>query len=134
MRTFEINSQIRLASLAVQNGHVADARHILETVRDAIPSLQDKMLQFRFYRELGDVATEENRWEEAEQSLEWILQTGYASISRLQVGKQRESWTHALGEAAISLGTLRFRRTGDVAEAVRLFQWQWELQLEPLHM
>src|SRR5439155_25838863 len=37
----------------------------------------------------------------------------------------------ALGDAAIALAGLRFERSANISDAVRLFHWQWELQFQP---
>jgi CHAT domain-containing protein len=131
MEIYRIDSEIDLATLDGRAGRFARAHDRLERLRAGADRLDSKIVQLRFHQALADVARREGSWNEAAGALEWTVKTGYRAAHSLGPGAERDGWITSTSAAAASWAGLEFQRTGNAAEAVRVFRWQYELQLRP---
>jgi hypothetical protein len=131
MEALRAGSEVELASIALETGDIGTARDVLKQVEAKVFQIDDTMLRFQFYRTLAQIAMRERHWEDAEKSLSWITETGFRSVRKLSPSPQRDAWLHAVGDATLSLAGLRFERSRDISEAVRLVSWQSQFRLHP---
>ena len=129
-RLHELESRVGLAALQLKRGAPKEAEQDLDGVQTVLREADPYYLLVQYYATRGDLAWQEQQWDEAEAEYGKGVQIAEDALPRLSDGEARLRWSTETDHSYRALAAILIRR-GETDAAWRLWQTHCSAALDP---